>query len=162
MNHRIRNKGTVSTVTLFLLALSCAFFQQQTMAQPINVGNNITMSITTGVAGGTLTSVVNTARTLTYRRQLAIAKITVSTSCPTQSFTLKVLATAVPDGIAAPEVTLVNGMPATDFIVNIPVRPPNTARSCTLRYTASATFSQGNSIEDGNDVHTVTYTILAQ
>lgn len=109
-----------------------------------------------------MTPVANSARTLTYRRQVAISKITVSTSCPGQSFTLKVIAIGVPDGNAAPEVDLLNGMPATDFIVNIPARPPTTARTCNLRYTASATFAQGNSTEDGNDVHTVTYTILAQ
>jgi hypothetical protein len=154
------NKSIIRTLGLF--AILCFLAAEEAIAQQISVGNNITMSITTGVAGGTLNSVVNTARTLSYRRQAKIAKITVSTSCPTQSFTLKVLATGVPDGTAAPEVNLINGMAATDFIVNIPVSPPTTLRSCTLRYTASATFSQGNSIEDGNDVHTVTYTILAQ
>lgn len=158
MNHLLRG----SAKSLLFLALGCLIDIQLSNAQPITVGANVTITLTTGVPGGTMTSVVNAARTLTYRRQVAISKITVSTSCPGQSFTLKVLATGVPDGIAAPEVDLVNGMPATDFIVSIPARPPNTARTCNLRYTALATFAQGNSTEDGNDVHTVTYTILAQ
>ena len=147
---------------LFLSATSFFIGVQKANAQPISVGGNITMSISTGVAGGGLTSVVNTTITLSYRRQNALAKITVATSCPAQSFTLKVLATSVTDGTGAPEVNLVNGMPATDFITSIPAKPPANARTCTLQYTASATFAQGNSIEDGNDVHTVTYTILAQ
>jgi hypothetical protein len=102
------------------------------------------------------------SNTLNYRRQVLPSKITVSTSCPGQSFNLRVIALSVPDGVAAPAVDLVNGMAAVDFITNIPARPPNTRRSCTLQYTASATFAQGNSAEVGNDVHTITYTILAQ
>jgi hypothetical protein len=121
---------------LFLSATSFFIGVQKANAQPISVGGNITMSISTGVAGGALTSVVNTTITLSYRRQNALAKITVATSCPAQSFTLKVLA--------------------------IPAKPPANVRTCTLQYIASATFAQGNSTEDGNDVHTVTYTILAQ
>jgi hypothetical protein len=147
---------------LFLSANWFLIGVQYTNAQPVSVGGNITMSIATGVAGGALTSVVNTTVILSYRRQIALAKITVATSCPAQSFTLKVLATSVTDGTGAPEVDLMNGMPATDFITSIPVKPPANARTCTLQYTASATFAQGNSIEDGNDIHTVTYTILAQ
>ena len=147
---------------LFLSATSFFIGVQKTNAQPISVGGNITMSISTGVAGGALTSVVNTTITLSYRRQNALAKVTVATSCPAQSFTLKVLATSVTDGTGAPEVNLVNGMPATDFITSIPAKPPANVITCTLQYTASATFAQGNSTEDGNDVHTITYTILAQ
>ena len=32
----------------------------------------------------------------------------------------------------------------------------------TLQYTASATFEQGNSLDLGDDIHTVTYTITDQ
>jgi hypothetical protein len=66
--------------------------------------------------------------------------------------------------VAAPEVDLVDGMLAVDFITNIRnQRPPNwTSDTITLRYTASATFAQGNSAEMGNDVHTVTYTLQVQ
>ena len=124
-------------------------------------GGNIVLSITTGLAGQQPLSVVSTATTLTYKRDNVITKITVSSSCPGQDFTLKVLATSVTAGTAAPEVTLMNGMLAANFVTDIPVKPPTTA-TCTLQYTASATFAQGNSAELGNDVHTITYTILAQ
>jgi len=163
MRQRFGRKTKTTARTLSLLAVMCLVAAEQTIAQPqITVSGNITMSITTGVAGGLPTPAVNTTITLSYRRQNAISKITVGTSCPGQSFTLKVLATSVTDGTGAPEVNLVNGMPATDFITNIPVKVNPGAKTCTLQYTASATFAQGNSTEDGDDVHTVTYTILAQ
>jgi len=130
---------------------------------PISVrGGNPTLNITTGWPGSEPVPVVNTATSVRYRRQAAISKITVRTTCPGQSFTLKVLATGVSEGVAAPEVTLVNGMLATDFITNIPSTGTWTTTTPTLRYTASATFAQGNSAEQGNDVHTVTYTIQVQ
>ena len=124
-------------------------------------GGNQTITITTGVAGGQPTPVINTTTRMDYRRRLVPTKITVSTICPGQSFTLKVLATGVPVGIPAPEVTLVSGMIATDFITGIPAGT-SVRQRCRLRYTASSTFSQGNSTEFGNDVHTVTYTMVAQ
>ena len=90
-----------------------------------------------------------------------ITKITVSTSCPGQRFTLTVLATNLTYGVAAPQVTLFNGMPATNFVLNIPTGNP-VHKTCTHQYTASATFAQGNSAELGNDVHAITYTLVAQ
>jgi len=72
-----------------------------------------------------------------------------------------VVATNVSSGVAAPQVTLSNGMLATDIIRSIPTGG-TLNKSCTLRYTASATFAQGNSTELGTDVHTVTYTLMAQ
>lgn len=148
---------------LAILSVVLCAFQTELYAQPpVKIkGGNVAMTISTGLPGGELVSVVNTSTTLDYRRENYLTKITVSTSCPGQDFTLKVVATNVSAGTAAPEVTLTHGMLAADFITNIPQRPPNTG-SCTLQYTASATFAQGSSAEVGNDVHTVTYTILAQ
>jgi len=120
------------------------------------------MNITTGAAGSQPVAVVNVARTLQYWRKAAVAKVTVQTSCPTQAFTLKVLATGVVRGVAAPEVTLINGALAVDFITSIPNAAGWTSSTVTLQYTASATFAQGNSAELGNDVHTVTYTLQVQ
>lgn len=132
------------------------------LSQAIAVnGGNATLSITTGTAGGQLVSVINTATTLSYQKQAALAKISVSTSCPGQKFSLSVVALNVTKGVAASTVTLMNGSPAVDFITNIPATGAKNA-SCTLQYTASSTFSQGNSIELGDDVHTITYTIQAQ
>ncbi|MCI0706276.1 MAG: hypothetical protein L0Y80_02160 [Ignavibacteriae bacterium] len=136
-----------------------------TQAQYMDVqGGNQVLSITTAAAGSEPTAVVNTSSNLRYRRQtFVITKVTVSTSCPGQNFTLKVYASTIQNngGTAAPEVTLTNGMLATDFITGIP-RFSNQWRTATLRYTASATFAQGNSAELGNEVHTVTYTLVAQ
>ena len=126
-------------------------------------GGNQTLGITTGAPGSQPVSVVNTTSTLQYWRQGAKAKITVSTSCPGQSFTLAVMATGVTYGVAAPQVTLTDGMLAVDFITNIPKVPATwTSTTISLRYTASATFAQGNSAEEGNDVHSVTYTLQVQ
>jgi len=132
------------------------------LGQAITVnGGNQTLTLTTGTVGGQLTSVVNTTSTLAYKRQVVIAKITVITSCVGQRFGLQVVATTVTNGTAAPAVTLVNGNPATDFITSISTKGAKNA-TCTLQYTATATFEQGNSSELGNDIHTVTYTIQAQ
>jgi len=126
------------------------------------LGGNINMTVTTGVAGGEPIAVTNATISLRYRLQNRITKITVRTSCPGQRFNLAVVATSVPQGTAAPQVTLTNGMLAVDLIVSIPRRPPNTNQTATLLYTASSTFAQGNSAELGNDVHTITYTLLDQ
>ncbi|MCI0706275.1 MAG: hypothetical protein L0Y80_02155 [Ignavibacteriae bacterium] len=151
----------MKTLCVMVFIAVVLFFQKAT-AQQIEVrGGNPVLSITTAVIGSEPTVVVNTTSTLRYRRQNRVTKITVQTSRPSQSFTLKALAQSVPLGTAAPEVTLTNGMPATDFVVNIPAGS-NIRRTCTLRYTASATFAQGNSAEMGNDVHTVTYTLVRQ
>ncbi len=124
------------------------------------VGGNQLVNISTGTAGGQPTSVVNTACTLRYQRQNVVTNITVGATCPGQRFTLKVLAVSPTAGIAAPEVTLTDGMPAANFITNIPTGNPKNSTS-TLRYTASATYDQGNSTELGNDVYTVVYTLVA-
>jgi hypothetical protein len=65
-------------------------------------------------------------------------------------------------GVAAPPVSLTNGMLAVDFITDIPSTGAWTRDTPTLQYTASATFAQGNSAEMGNDLHTLTYTLVVQ
>ncbi|GJQ20768.1 MAG: hypothetical protein HBSIN02_11230 [Bacteroidia bacterium] len=140
----------------FLLAVEAASGQSITIQ-----GGNVTLSITTGLAGSEPLPVMNTATRLRYRRTLYTQKITVQTSCPGQNFGLTVVASNVTAGTAAPQVTLSNGMPPVDFITNIPFGFFSNA-TATLNYTATATFSQGNSAELGDDLHTVTYTISAQ
>lgn len=158
-HHSRRRQGCLAFLLLFALAV----VGSGALAQPIDArGGNPTINITTGTAGGTMTSVVNTTSSLRYWRQAAVSKITVRTSCPGQSFSLSVVATGVARGVAAPEVTLVDGMLAVDFITSIPRTGVWSSTTPTLRYTASATFAQGNSAENGNDVHTVTYTIQVQ
>ena len=132
------------------------------VAQPIQItGGNLSMSITTAIAGQQPTSVTNTTASLRYRRQTLPTKITVATTCPGQRFSLAVVATSATGGTPAPQVNLVNGMAATNFITGIP-RTGTNIKTCILRYTASARFDQGNSAELGNDVHTVTYTLVSQ
>lgn len=132
------------------------------VAQPIQVtGGNLSLSITTALAGQQPGSITNTTAGLRYRKQTLPTKITVSTICPGQRFNLAVVATSATGGTPAPQVNLVNGMAATDFITGIPRTGAN-IKTCILRYTASARFDQGNSTELGNDVHTVTYTLVSQ
>jgi hypothetical protein len=148
-------------ILALLFALAALSAPQHASSQITVLGGNLLLQVTSGAAPQDPMSVVNSATSLSWNRKNRIQKITVSTSCPGQKFTLKVFAVNSSEGIAAPEVTLTNGMPAADFITNCPPGGPR-LNTATLRYTASATFSQGNSTEVGNDVHVVTYTILAQ
>lgn len=148
---------------LLFISLVClaGMLRQEATSQLRITGGNILIQVTTAVPVPDPIMTVNTATNLRWRREDQMTKITVSTVCPGQRFGLRVLATAISQGVAAPEVPLTNGMPAMDFVVNIPAGGPNN-KSCTLRYTATATYAQGNSTEVGNDVHTVTYTHVAQ
>lgn len=150
-----------SYLRLTLISVLGFLWSSQGTAQITINGGNQTMTINAGTAGGQPTNVVNTSCSLSYQRQSKISKITVATSCPGQSFSLGVVATNVTKGVAAPQVTLVNGNPATDLVTSIPTTGSRNA-TCTLQFTASSTFSQGNSNDVGNDVHTITYTIQAQ
>jgi len=142
---------------MVLIGTTCA--EAQTAIRVL--GGSQTMTIATGLAGAEPLSVTNVSCRLRYSKQSKISKITVATSCPGQSFDLSVLAINVTRGVAAPEVSLVNGNPASDLITDIP-RTGFTNATCTLQFTGSATFEEGNSSEEGNDVHTITYTIQAQ
>lgn len=135
----------------------------QSAAQSLSVnGGTITMTVSSAVVGQEPTAVVNSAISLSFRRGNSVTKITVATSCPGQRFNLAVVAASTGSGTPASSVNLVNGMLPVDLIVDIPAKPPSNSQSATLQYTASATFAQGNSLEVGNDVHTVSYTIIAQ
>lgn len=146
---------------MFAIASCLTVLWTRAEAQEITVnGGNPVLSITAGTIAGP-TPVVDISTSLSYRRQGVITKITVQTTCPGQRFNLKVLALNVTGGTAQPEVTLTNLMLATDFIRDIPATGIRN-RTCTLQYTASSTFAQGNSVELGNDTHTVTYTLVVQ
>lgn len=161
----MNTRSVKNPASLFLVATAGLLFltSMPALAQPpaVNVqGGNVTLSITTGLAGAEPLAVVNSATSLRYRRLGYVQKVTVQTSCPGQNFNLTVIATSVTDGTPGPEIVLVQGMPAMNFITNIPTG--GGFATATLNYTASATFAQGNSAELGNDTHTVTYTISAQ
>jgi len=154
--------------SLFLSIIFCALLgsgwltPQEAIGQIQVNGGNITMSISTAFPGSEPVAVINTLTSLRYPRENVVTKITVRTNCTGQNFGLSVVALAVGGGTAAPQVVLINGMPDTDFITGIPGRPPGGFMTATLQYTATATFAQGNSTELGDDVHTVTYTLIAQ
>jgi len=135
----------------------------QSLFAQISGGDQL-MTVTTAVIGSEPVAVTNTLTTLTYSRVSGqLSKITVTTVCLGQHFTLRVLATGtLTNGTAAPQVTLTNGMAATDFIRDILKTGQKDNNTATLQYTASSTFAQGNSAELGDDVHTVSYTIVAQ
>ena len=155
----MRTPGRHIALAIILLFLGCfsASYGQLT----IRTGN-ISMTVTTGIAGGQPLPVTNSTISLRYALQNRITKITVRTNCPGQRFNLAVVATSVPQGTAAPQVSLINGTLDVNLIVSIPPKPPNNNQTATLLYTASTTFAQGNSAELGNDVHTVTYTLIDQ
>lgn len=163
-----RNRGCRHSLkVLFSIVLPTLMVLASEAAAQTNIilvgGGNQTLNITTGAPGSQPVSVVNTSSTLQYWRQNKISKITVRTSCPGQSFDLAVVATGVTRGVAAPQVTLTDGMLAVDFITDIPKSPATwTSATISLQYTASATFAQGNSAEEGDDVHNVTYTLQVQ
>ena len=146
---------------LCVLALALAAGPAGRAQQISVVGGNLLLSVTTGTAGAQPVAVTNTTSSLRWRKQNVISKITVAASCPAQRFSLAVLATNLTHGVAAPQVSLFNGMLATNFVLSIPTGNP-VNKTCTLRYTASATFAQGNSTELGNDVYSITYTLVAQ
>lgn len=162
--HRYANTLLKWKLRLFSIGLVILAITENCLSQSISIGGgNVVLNITTGLPGQEPTPVTNQSTTLTYRRGIFITrKVTVQSNCPGQDFTLKVVAINVTSGTAAPEVTLTTGMPAADFITNIPPSFFFQNATCMLRYTASATFANGNSAEMGNDVHTITYTLLNQ
>jgi hypothetical protein len=126
------------------------------------LGGDALLYINTALPGQQPFPVANTATTLVWINGTVARKISVATICPGQKFTLSVLATTTNAGIPAPEVQLTDGMLGVDFITDIPPRGSFISWSTQVRYTASATFEQGNSLELGDDQHTVTYTITDQ
>jgi len=156
------NRSFKRSIFLFTFFIGFVFLiSAEAIGQRIRVrGGDPTMTITTGIAGGQLQDVINTDCSLRYttpRNPNRRWKITVGTICLGQSFYLSVVATNATRGTEEPEVSLSDGSPAVDLVTSIP-RNSNNAR-CTLQYTASAVFAQGNSNDVGNDVHTVTYTL---
>jgi len=119
------------------------------------------LTVSAATPGNEPAPVSNAASQLRYRRQSATSKVTVTTACPGQKFTLQLVALNPDVGTAMPPVTLTDGMPPRDLVTGIPPGNPPFGR-CVLQYTAVATFAQGNSTELGPDAHLVTFTLVAQ
>jgi hypothetical protein len=112
-------------------------------------GGDITLTINSATGGSQPDNATNTACHLSWTTNETLKKITVQSDQAAPAFTLKVLATAISGGTAAPQVTITNV--AQDFVTGV----ATTIGTCTLSYTASATAAQGT----GEDVHVVTYTL---
>lgn len=163
--NRLTNTGFTREMRWMVVAMiAIAALSPRASAQLSLSSGSLTMSITSALPGSEPQAVVSSTTSLNYYRQnTVITKITVQTSCPGQKFGLKVLAVSPSIGTAAPEVVLNgNSSTATDLITSIPRNLPSRLQTATLQYTATSTFAQGNSTELGNDVHTVTFTQVAQ
>lgn len=120
-------------------------------------GAALDLVISTATPGTEPIPVLDSATTLRWGRPSAIAKIAVSTTCPGQNFDLTIEAISPSRGLATGPVPLFDLMAPTDLIVDLPTRNG----SSTLQYTASATVSQGASVDVGIDAHTITFTLIA-
>jgi len=86
--------------------------------------------------------------------------MTVVTSAPGQSFSLFVtLDVTRGSAVSQGEIELLDGMLDSDILTQILL---NERGAANLTYRAAATVGQGSSMDEGDDVHTITYTILAQ
>ncbi|MBO6574829.1 MAG: hypothetical protein JJ896_05405 [Rhodothermales bacterium] len=131
-------------------------------------GGALNLSITTATTGSDPTDATDNSTELSWDSQgSATSKITVSTTCPGQSFGLYVELTVTSwgsgtSGTEQGEIQLTDGMLDTDLFRDIPTTSPGGQGSGTLTYRASATTSQGASVDEGDDVHTILLTIAAQ
>lgn len=112
-------------------------------------GGDITLTINSATAGSQPNNATNTACHLNWTTNEADKKITVESDQAAPTYTLKVTATGVSGGTAAPQVTI--SSVAHDFVTAV----ATTIGTCTLSYVASATAAEGT----GEDVHVVTYTL---
>jgi len=149
--------AATSVVVILLLQSPEALSQPLVKVQ----GGNPSLDVITGTASGGIIPVTSSTARLQYRRSNVILKITVSTFCPGQHFNLTVEAINPTAGFAVPPVPLVTGAPDADFIMGI-APGGNGAQRAGLEYVSSPTFDQGNSNELGDDIHTVTYTVVQQ
>ncbi len=159
-----------------ILALACLFC---TSLGTIDTAASQTLSFSAG--GGSLSLVIDTATAgsepddapdssteMSWDADFGfLSKITVSTLCVSQDFQLFVDFTVTSGGSGTMgdeqgEIELVDGMFDADLFTNIPFSSPARIGTATLSYRASATVSDGNSAENGDDFHSITFTILAQ
>ncbi len=131
-------------------------------------GGTINLQIETATAGSEPNSATDNFTELSWDADYGVtSKVTVTTTCPSQNFSLFVELTVTTYGTGSVgteqgEIELINGMLDTDMLRDIPLLSPGRVGSGTLTYRAVATVSDGNSNENGDDVHTVTYTLTAQ
>ncbi len=141
-----------------LLALAGAVRSEAASAQSVAVSPgalDLNIPFVTGGYG----TVVNTATVLSWTgaQGTQTSKITVGTTAPGQTFTLRVTATAAYQGTPAGTVTLTHGASAADLVRNIPQRVSGLAA---LRFEAGVPVGFVGPWHQ--DLHTVVYTITRQ
>ena len=131
-------------------------------------GGTIALMVQSASAGSEPTDATDSSTEIYWDANFGLAtKITVSTIAPGQSFRLY-LRLSVPSqgaggqGIMQPEIQLLDGMFDMDLFTDIPSTLPGRQGFGTLIYRAAATVAEGNSNEHLDDVHLVTFTLLAQ
>jgi len=131
-------------------------------------GGSLSLTISSATAGSEPDDETDNSTELFWDADFGItSKMTVSTLCATQAFKLFVdfSVTTFGSGTAGTEqgeIELFDGMLDTDIFRDIPSTLPGRTGNATLTYRVSATVADGNSLENGDDFHTVTYTLLAQ
>jgi hypothetical protein len=131
-------------------------------------GGPLTLSITSATAGSQPVGVSDNSTEIFWDADFGVtSKMTISTSVISQSFRLYILLTVTSwasgtAGTPQPEIELIDSMLDTDILRDIPPATPQRTGFGTLRYRASSLVSDGNSAENGDDLHTITFTIVAQ
>jgi hypothetical protein len=115
---------------------------------------NLDLSRTT--AGGDLADDEDSNTMLIWMKPSYKSKVTVSTFAPDQKFVLTIEAKKVKNGKSVGAIRLVDGMLDTDLIVDL--KKDRIGRA-TIRYRAESNIESGNSVDDGMDIHTVTFTL---
>ncbi len=128
---------------------------QKNSLQLVNYGP-VTLNLSRMMASGDLEAEDDSKTVLVWSRPMHNSKVTVSTFAPDQKFVLTVEAVKVKGGRAVGAVRLVDGMLDTDLIVGLKRKKHGRAR---IRYRAESAVEDGNSVDDGLDVHTVTFTL---
>lgn len=148
--------GTVAALALSGTAFAGASDSHTVTVQvdainEIAVAGDVTLTIDSAVAGSEPIAATDSTATLAWTTNEVSRKITVATDLATPVYALTVDATGVAGGTTAGVVTL--STTAQDFVTAI----SETTGNATLAYSATATAADGT----GNEVNTVTYTILS-
>ena len=160
-----RQTGRLCVLLIFLFLV----FPSATYGQSFGFsagGGSVPLTLTTATAGAEPNSASDTSTQVTWDADFGVtSKITVSTICIDQDYSLTVELLIISSGSGGNElgpIVLIDGMAETDLLTNIPFTSPARVGTGTLTYVASATVADGNSSDNGDDIHTVTLTLTAQ
>ncbi len=142
----------VTHVALALLSLFAVATPQAVAAQRLWIAGGVVLLELDPIVQ---VSITDQSSSLRWTQVRTASKITVNTVSPGQAFELYVSADRPRGGDAVGEITLRDGDPDQDFILDVGVRR---AGHATLAYRAATRAEYGF----GQEVHTVTYTITIQ